>query len=126
MTDEKMKHLFRKMRIEDEAGKPSFEQMVPESALVTRPYSPVWRLAAAMVLIIMLGVGTAIFIISQPQSGNPSESTYESWSALSNWKATTDNMLTFSGSKIEGTLTTTTDTLLEITDYPACAGNQRD
>ena len=113
MTDEKLKQLFGKRRIEDEVNRPAFEQVVPKSVTVIRPYSPVWRLAAAMVLIIMLGTGTAIFLVSQPQSGNSSESTYESWSALSNWKATTDNMLSIAGSKIDGTLTTATDALLE-------------
>jgi len=113
------------MRIEDEVNRPAFEQMVPKSAVVTRRYSPAWRLAAAVALIILVGAGTAIFLVSQPQSGNSPESTYESWSALSNWKAMTDNMLSIAGSKIDGTLTTATDALLEVNSEAVSAGNQR-
>ena len=101
------------MRLGDEAVCPEFEKLVSESALVTRPYSPVWRLAAAMALIVMLGAGTAVFLKSQLQSGNAPESTYENWSVLSNWKATTDNMLSIAGAQIDGTLATATDALLE-------------
>ncbi|MFA6294377.1 MAG: hypothetical protein WC637_21485 [Victivallales bacterium] len=112
MTDEKVKHLFRKMRLEDESGCPAFEKLALKYGPATRIHSPAWRLAAAMALIIMLGAGTAVFLVSQPQSGNSSESTYESWAALSNWKATTDNMLGIAGAQIDGTLTTATDALL--------------
>ena len=114
MTDEKLKQLFSKMRLEDEASIPAFEKVVPRSLTAGRPFASAWRLAAATALIVMLGAGTVMFLVSQP--GSSPESAYENWSAMSNWKATTDNMLTLAGSKIDGTLTTATDALLETSE----------
>ena len=111
MTDDKLKQFFNKMRLEDEAGSPSFEQLVPKTVTAARPFATAWRFAAAMTLIVMLGAGTVMFFA--PQQNISMEPAYENWSALSNWKATTDNMLALSVSKIDGTLTTSTDTLLD-------------
>ena len=121
MTDEKLKQIFSKMRIEDEAGSPAFEQVVPRSLTAVRPFASAWRLVAAIALIILLGAGTAMFLVSQPSSSP--ESAYENWSAMSNWKATTDNMLTLAGSRIDGTLTTATDALLEGTTKSGSASD---
>jgi hypothetical protein len=111
ITDEKLKQLFRKIRLENEVNIPAFEQTVPKSVTVVSPFASVWRLATAMALIILFGIGTVMFIV--PQSNSSVDLTYENWSTLSNWKAATDNMLTFAGSKIDSTLTTSTDVLLE-------------
>ena len=112
MTDEKLKQLFSKIRREDEEITPSFQRTVPRHVPSISPFPSAWRLATAMALIILLGAGTAIFLISQPETSQ--DYAHENWVALSNWKAATDNMLTLAGTKIEGTLTTSTDALLEV------------
>lgn len=112
ITDEKLKNLFREMRIEDEEGTPSFQQTVPRHVPSISPFPSVWRLATAMALIILLGAGTAIFLISQPETSQ--DYAHANWEALSNWKASTDDMLALAGTKIDGTLTTSTDSLLEV------------
>ena len=113
MTDEEMKQLFRKMRLEEEATCPAFKQVVPESVTAFHPIATIWRIAAAMAVIILFGAGTVMFLVSNPEKSSSGEQPCESWSTLSSWKAATDNMLTFTNTKINGKLTTFTDTLLE-------------
>lgn len=111
MTDEELKEFFGKMRLEDEGGTPRFEQVVSRSVTVVRSFSPVWRFVAAMGLVILFGA--VIFLVSRPQTDSSIESAYENWSAMSNWKATTDNMPALTAVRIDRTLTTATDALLE-------------
>ena len=110
MSDDKMKQLFNKMRREDQSGCPSFGQTVSKSMIPSRPIESAWKPAAAAALIILAGAGVVMLLVSQPDSSP--EPAFENWSVLSNWKASTDNMLAFANTKIDSTLTSATDALL--------------
>jgi hypothetical protein len=114
MTDEKLKSLFCEMRIEDESETPDFEKLVRRSDLTIHKFAA-WRIAAAITIVILLGAIASLMMTSLKKTiqETAASQSQESWSLISNWQASTDNLLALNNTQHGGTFTTSTDSFLE-------------
>ena len=125
ITDETLKNLFCEMRDNDGKGIPDFGRLAgsPEPA---RRKSAVWRIAAAAAIVILLGAIASLLVPSTDNAAtraNASKNTegavqtsspvQENWSLISDWQASTDNLLASTSARSDSTFATPTDALLE-------------
>ena len=111
MTDDKLRSLFLGMRQEDAAAAPDFSRLTSATATAAAaamPHSPVWNRALAIAAALVLCVGAALCW----QRVRQSAADIQSWTALSNWQAPSDGLLTASSTPWGATVTSPTDTLL--------------
>jgi len=112
--DKKLKELFQDIRLQDAERMPDFRCLAP--ALHVQKYNqrhiPVLRYAMVFLAMITLCLSALIYYLNsnQPQTQNDEQ---DKWTSLSNWQATTDNLLTMSGTQTETTFSTTTDLWFE-------------
>ncbi len=114
IVDEKLKRLFREMRIEDESEAPGFEKLVCRPV----PYFhklAVLRIAAAITIVILLGAIASLMMTSPKKTvwETVASQSHESWSMISNWQASTDIFLALNSAQAESAFTTSTDSFLE-------------
>lgn len=102
-TDAKLRQCFLELRSTDTQHTPAFSRVAraPRPA-VTLPWL---RLAAGAAVLVTLIVALAVrrHPVADPQQ----------WAALSNWRATTDGLLTVTNSPLGSTISTPTDLWIE-------------
>jgi hypothetical protein len=126
-NDNKLRQLFQEQRRTDAQRAPAFDRVLRDARRVRPVETPVFpmvwlRLAAAALLLAALGVSLAVIHARRRETMPvtvampPAEDTQQ-WSALSNWSAPTDGLLTLSSTAVWGSkITTPTDTLIESTN----------
>jgi uncharacterized membrane protein YraQ (UPF0718 family) len=116
ITDEKLKNLFREMRVEDESEAPDFEKLVRLPVTYLHKFA-VLRIAATITIVILLGAIASLMMTSPKKtvSDTIASQSQESWAAISNWQASTDILLASNSAQPESTFTTSTDSFLEFT-----------
>jgi hypothetical protein len=103
-TDDKLQQSFQELRNEDAQHAPAFSRVVRSSPV--QSFTAPWlRLAAGAALLVAL-------IVALMGKRQPIVDTQQ-WAALSNWHATTDELLTVSGSPWGSTISTPTDSWTE-------------
>ncbi len=114
ITDEKLKSLFCEMRIEDESEAPDFEKLVRRPVTYFHKFA-VLRIAATITIVILLGAIASLMMTSSKKtiSDTVASQSQESWSLISDWQASTDNLLALNSAQYGGAFTTSTDSFLE-------------
>ena len=109
-TDRQLRKLYQELRSQDAPDVPAFPPMTrrrqpPRSSAVLW-----WRWAPAAALVIALGVLLAVL---QHGRRSPAAADLQPWTALSNWRASTDELLTVSSTPWGSKITTPTDSWIE-------------
>jgi hypothetical protein len=118
ITDEKLKTLFGEMRSKDASDAPDFGKLVQCSETTIRKFAP-WRIAAAMAIVIILGLVASLMITSSNRTINTDKivqvttATQETWPSISDWQASTDNLFASNSIQSNSSFSTSTDTLLD-------------
>ena len=112
--DDKLQSLFAEMRAENSANTPSFRRMVHPARLRPQPAQssggfPRIRFLLATSTALVLAIGAVFLAERHPAQ----EVNTASWSAVSNWNASTDSLLSDSQSFSASTFTTPSDSWLE-------------
>jgi len=102
-TDDKLRHDFHELRSADAQHVPAFRRVA--RAPVPAAAFPWWQVAVSAVLVVALIV---VVQIKHRPVADPQQ-----WAALSNWRATTDELLTVSSTPWGSTLRTPTDSWIE-------------
>lgn len=107
--DKKLKDSFGGIRASDARTAPSFDRLMERHAPRMMSYTPMLRIAAALVISVCAGT----MALQMCQRTAVQEIQQEKWANISGWEASTDNLLTMSSSNLDGSLTTDTDVWLE-------------
>ena len=111
-TDDKLRDLFSAVRQEEAAAAPGFDRVTraaTQAVAAATPHSALWSRALAVAAAAAIGIGAALFWGRERSSA----AEVQSWTALSNWQAQTDELLTVAGTPWGATVTTPTDTWLD-------------
>ena len=112
-NEEKLQRLFQDLRRQDARQAPAFDRVsrpfVPAQGAAVRFAPWCWRLAAIAVLLLAVGV---VFRQVRAKTRSP-EAEPQQWAKLSNWRASTDDLLNESTTSWGATITTPTDSWLE-------------
>ena len=113
-SDKKMKELFQDIRLQDAERAPRFERLatVQDSQKYNQGHIPVLRYAMALLAMIAFCLSALLYHFNSKQP-RTQENEQDKWTSLSNWQATTDKLLTMSGTQEEATFSTTTDSWFE-------------
>lgn len=110
--DKKLKDSFGGMRAADARTAPSFDRLMERPTARTMSFSPMLRIAAALVISVCAGT----MALQMCQRSAVQEIQQEKWANISSWQASTDNLLTMSVSHIDGSYSTDTDQWLEYSE----------
>jgi len=115
VTEAKLRALFQKARALEAAGAPDFRRLSrPEAA--PGPARVAWLRPAVALAAGVLCAGVIFFLILR-KTRQP-ETELQQWTAISNWRAPTDELLTLSSMPWGCSVTTPTDAWI---DTPATA-----
>jgi len=108
ITDDKLRQCFQKLRTTDAQRVPAFSRVA--RAPVPAVTIPWMRLAAGAALLMALIV--VLTLKHRPVTD------VQQWAALSNWRATTDELLTVSSTPWDSTINTPTDSWIKNSNQP--------
>ena len=117
-ADRKLQRLFDASRAEDARGAPAFDEVVSSGRAAPRTAIRWTRLAAAAAAVVVLGVSLVLLHPrSAPQpvgytQGQSPAADLKQWAAVSDWRASTDPLLSVSSLSWESRISAPTDSLI--------------
>ncbi|HTS18374.1 MAG TPA: hypothetical protein VMP11_12435 [Verrucomicrobiae bacterium] len=113
--DGELRRLFQDLRAGDTQQVPAFSR-VAQPPVTEASFGILWpRLAAGVALIAAVSMSLILFRAYKGRSADVTQQ----WAALSNWRASTDELLSVSGAATwGGAITTPSDLWLEDVDQP--------
>ena len=109
-TEAELRALFQEARALDAAGAPGFRRLSrPEAA--PGPAGIAWLRPAAALAAGVMGAGVILFVLLT--NARRPDTELQQWTAISNWQAPTDKLLTLSSTPWGCTVTTPTDAWID-------------
>jgi|WetSurMetagenome_2_1015567.scaffolds.fasta_scaffold27963_3 hypothetical protein len=112
-SDERLRQSFRELREDDARKVPPFSRVA--RAPRTSPALPWFPLAAAAALLVALALGVLVL----PKMHRNPTSNLQEWAALTEWRASTDDLLNLPDTPLGGPVTSRTDSWLEHSRLPS-------